>query len=177
MLLFFRRCRTASTNRDGVGQSARCVSSLHPLLFSFFPPPTPSLLVYIHSRFCGQHRVQCAMDCHWDDKSLTCLLPHFLARIHGIPDKNFCVLPATPGSFRFVTCRFGFPPLFSFVFFLKLFIGKNWESASLRRTHPHRSTMASPALHRYILYSFQLFKSLSDCGPASFIISISFNNW
>ncbi|KAI9562881.1 hypothetical protein GHT06_010336 [Daphnia sinensis] len=24
----------------------------------------PALLVYIHSRFCGQLRVQCAMDCH-----------------------------------------------------------------------------------------------------------------
>ncbi|KAK4025645.1 hypothetical protein OUZ56_014700 [Daphnia magna] len=31
MLLFFRRCRTASTNRDGVGQSARvqCAMDCH----------------------------------------------------------------------------------------------------------------------------------------------------
>ena len=58
MLLFLARL-----NRDGVGQSARCVC-----IVSLFPPSL-SLDVYIHSRFCGQLRVQCAMGCHWDDKS------------------------------------------------------------------------------------------------------------
>ena len=58
MLLFLARL-----NRDGVGQSARCVC-----VVSLFPPSL-SLDVYIHSRFCGQLRVQCAMGCHWDDKS------------------------------------------------------------------------------------------------------------
>ena len=104
MLLFLARL-----NRDGVGQSARCVC-----IVSLFPPSL-SLDVYIHSRFCGQLRVQCAMGCHWDDKSpkFPLLTPAHRRRCHTHTHNRTHLRPSYPvvhqRSFRsiIIYCTFG----------------------------------------------------------------------
>lgn len=63
MLLFStQQDRLKQTETVKVGQSARCVC-VYPSFFTTLQTSTSSF-VYIHSRFCAQLRVQCAMDCH-----------------------------------------------------------------------------------------------------------------
>ena len=95
-----RRC-------GSVGQVCVCIVSLF--------PPSLSLDVYIHSRFCGQLRVQCAMGCHWDDKSpkFPLLTPAHRRRCHTHTHNRTHLRPSYPvvhqRSFRsiIIYCTFG----------------------------------------------------------------------
>jgi hypothetical protein len=88
MLLFStQQDRLKQTETVKVGQSARCVC-VYPSFFTTLQTSTSSF-VYIHSRFCAQLRVQCAMDCHWDDKSLPTQSEHNFSHRNILPIRSF----------------------------------------------------------------------------------------